>query len=108
MRMPWGKHSGKLVSEVPSAYLAFVVEESNALPDLKLACKKILAARFGGEAEPHSTNKPWQQGYQPPPQTSGVCREKLKRWYRRASLLAHPDRGGSAELMKLLNELTEY
>jgi len=107
MRMPWGKYRGQLISEVPSGYLAFVVEESNAHRDLKLTCKQVLAARFGGLTEPQPASQSWQRGYRPP-QERGVCRDKLKRWYRRASLLAHPDRGGSLELMKLINELTEY
>jgi uncharacterized protein (DUF3820 family) len=108
MHMPWGKYRGQLISEVPSGYLAFVVEGSNANPELKVVCKQVLAARFGGVSEPQPANRLWQRGYKPPPDSSGVCREKLKRWYRRASLLAHPDRGGSTELMKLINELTEY
>ncbi len=108
MRMPWGKYRGQLIKDVPSGYLAFVVEESNANGELKLVCRQVLALRFGGVAEPQPASQPWQRGNQSPPDSSGVCRDKLKRWYRRASLLAHPDRGGSVELMKLINELTEY
>lgn len=108
MQMPWGKHKGRIVSEVPSSYLAFVVEESSASPDLKEACRQELETRFSC-ARQHSTHQtvpPWHRDYVPQ-NDQGVCRDKLKRWYRKASLLAHPDRGGSVGLMKLINELNE-
>lgn len=107
--MPWGKHRGCLLSEVPSGYLAFVVEDSNATESLKDACRRVLADRFGDacDPEPQPKSPPWQQERHSASDTDGVSREKIKRWYRRASLQAHPDRGGSAALMKLLNELME-
>jgi hypothetical protein len=105
MRMPWGKHKGKPVAEVPSGYLLFVLEESNAHSELKEACKRELRRRLFGPSQEYQGPFAGSGG---PSVSAGVCRTKLKQWHRRASLAAHPDRGGSLEMMKLINELKEY
>jgi hypothetical protein len=89
MIMPFGKHRGKPLSEIPIQYLAWVLENCvNASPYLREEIRRILSA----EAE--STVK----------QADALCSLGLvSQWYRLLSMEFHPDRGGSHEGMKAIN-----
>src|SRR5262245_12401253 len=95
MRLPWGKFRGQTLENVPAGYLGWIVEESNAEREIKLAALQELACRFGFESE----EQPCQR-----------CEELGRRWpamYHRLALAVHPDRGGTTEAMQAVNELDE-
>jgi hypothetical protein len=92
--MPWGKYRGRLLSEVPSGYLAWCLEEcENVKPSLREAIRSELADRlglgYGGEA------------VRPPAPDFGPGVEQL---YRQLVMRWHPDRGGSTEAMQAVND----
>ena len=97
-RMPWGKHQGKRLADVPASYLCWVLEESNADRSLKNAVCKELADRFATTHE------------QPAAQSCYRCNRvagELESVFRKASLVCHPDRGGTHDSMQALNEFRD-
>lgn len=97
MQMPFGKHAGKSLSEIPTSYLLWVLRARRRLqPDLRQAIGQILAAQgcppvANGGMNPSS------------PDSLTVIRQ----WYRGLVLDYHPDRGGSQEAMQIINEAHE-
>jgi hypothetical protein len=81
--MPFGKHKGQLLSQIPSDYLFWVLYEADAAsPWLKAAVRDELATRDGRFRSP------------PPPQGGAVLdvKGKLQTWYREMARTFHPDR----------------
>jgi hypothetical protein len=91
--MPWGKHRGQPLSEVPAGYLAWCLEECDGLkPSLRDAIRDELARRFA-------------LGYQPPlTRPAPDFRPAIDELYRALVLAWHPDRGGSTEAMQAVND----
>lgn len=96
MQMPFGKHKGKDLREVPDDYLLWVLDKCDAAsPTLKSAIRQRLGV---GEPSPASA----------PPPGSGVAIEAVVRaWVRQMTLKYHPDRGGSHEAMIAVNDGAE-
>ena len=94
-----GKYKGRHVAEVPTQYLSFVLEHPAADRETKKACAMEIAQRFGVPTYEQIVYRDRAGG--------GVDQNKIKAWYRKASIAAHPDHGGSARMMKLLNELMD-
>jgi hypothetical protein len=96
--MPWGKHKGTRLRDVPPGYLAWVAEEGRSVePYLRAAVLEELARRFGfaSRAAPPPP---------PPCPSCGRLRDRLSNWYRRAARRCHPDTGGNDVAMALINE----
>ncbi len=92
MQMPFGKHAGQAVAEVPTPYLLWVLRARRHLdPALRRAIREVLTAR-GCALPPEAAD--------PTPDWAAV----LRRWYRGLVLDYHPDRGGSHEAMRAINE----
>lgn len=104
-RFNFGKHKGKLVEDVPTSYLRWVVAECVSIDSWLLeAVKDELRRR----------QEAWQQGQGaygqqrqtaagdagPPANWSDV----MQTWYRGLCLKYHPDRGGSTEAMQIVND----
>jgi hypothetical protein len=96
MKMPWGKHKGVDVTEVPESYLRWALENaSNISPTLKEAIRHQLGL--------------------PPEVTNGEATalilakvdEAVREAYRQASVRHHPDRGGSAQAMAAINDFRD-
>lgn len=91
--MPWGKHKGKPLKEVPDDYLMWVLDHADkANPTLKDAIRMHLGL--------DENNKPI------PPQSAGLpedTKAKLKTWYRKLAKEFHPDRRGNTEAMIAIN-----
>ena len=85
MIMPFGRHRGKPLEEIPADYLEWILDNcTNLTPRLRSAIGRTL-----GNAESPST---------------GVAIPTLANaWYRKLSLEFHPDRGGSHDAMKAVN-----
>jgi hypothetical protein len=90
MIMPWGKHKGRRLSEIPGSYLFWLLEECDSLrDDLRIKIQEELRNRIH------------------PKQKTGIDVASIRDWCRRASLVCHPDTGGSVAAMKLVNELRQ-
>jgi hypothetical protein len=97
MQMPFGKHTGKELEEIPTPYLQWILRGWRHLdPGLRRAMGRVLDERGCAlpEAGPHGNGGPT------PPNWAGLIRQ----WYRGLALDFHPDRGGSHEAMRAINE----
>jgi hypothetical protein len=98
-RMPFGKHRGQRLEDVPHDYLRWCLANLENIDfRLRLAMQRALG---------------WHGG-RPGPAAGGDVRpvvarveEGLKAWYRRASLKYHPDRGGSNAAQIIVNDCYE-
>lgn len=87
LRMPFGKHKGELVANVPTSYLRWCLRECDLDKPLRDSITAALSAR-----EP-------SRGYsRPEPEGGEECRSvvdvrsTLKAWLREMTLRFHPDR----------------
>ncbi len=89
--MPWGKHKGKPLTDVPSDYLQWVIAEAdNASSWLKQQIKQELSRRCS-----------------PPPRqasNTALSVDQIDDWFRRLARKYHPDVGGDNEIMKALQD----
>ena len=103
MILPFGKYRGRLIEDVPSSYLCWLLDNVHDLNSHLRTCIKLeLANRYRLPQPPPPPP--------PPPPPCRRCEQLQLRWrnmYRRLVLLLHPDRGGSHEAMILINELNE-
>jgi hypothetical protein len=98
--MPFGKHAGKRLDEVPPGYLVWVLENCRRIdPDLREAIEQMLEE--GGSSEPDPTpGRRWRTDPPAGPDWPAVIRQ----WYRSLCFDFHPDRGGTTEAMQAINE----
>src|SRR4051812_10242974 len=90
--MPFGKHRGKPLDEIPFSYLEWVLESCNtATPRLKEEIRRVIG-------NPNDTTKP---------QGAVAISSLASNWYRQLAREFHPDRGGSHEAMKAINRANE-
>jgi hypothetical protein len=87
--MPFGRHRGEPLEQVPFDYLTWVLRGCERLdPWLRKAIEAELEQRVGKPA-------------------SGTqlvdVKSLIGQWYRELSLKYHPDRGGNHEAMKAIN-----
>jgi|SRR6516162_9625581 hypothetical protein len=91
-QMPWGKHKGRPLEEIPVDYLGWLLDEAeNMKPWLREAVRQEFERRLAGPAG---------SGNGLPANLPDIVRT----WYRKLTLDYHPDRGGSNEAMKALND----
>ena len=97
MRMPFGKHRGKELRDVPESYLLWVLDNIAELsPTLRLAIEERLGVARAPPPPP------------PPPGggATGVA-DLVRAWHRQMTLKYHPDRGGTHEQMLVVNDGAE-
>lgn len=97
--MPWGRHRGRAIADVPSSYLCWVLESANN-PEraLKEAIKKELGERFGTVRTKivyETVKGPGQLERRLRP----LGREIVQRGYRACAKDHHPDVGGDHDAM---------
>jgi hypothetical protein len=95
--MPFGRHRGQRISEIPTSYLRWVLREVRDLdPDLRDAIEEVVrgAARGGGRRAEPTTDV-------------AVPNTAVKCWYRALAMKYHPDRGGTHEAMLAVGEAYE-
>jgi hypothetical protein len=89
-RMPFGRHKGRLIADVPTGYLQRMLDTIRDLrPSLRYDVEQELRRR---DLDPP-----------PPVQWSTI----IKTWYRGLARDYHPDRGGAVEAMQAINEAHE-
>jgi uncharacterized protein (DUF3820 family) len=98
-RMPWGKHEGKRLEDVPLSYLRWVLRQCDAIPlGLRRAIRDVVLEAEDSGTDVRGSREADSAG--PPVNWPGVLRD----WYRGLAMDYHPDRGGSVEVMKAINE----
>ena len=96
MQMDFGTYRGKDVSEVPSSYLRWAVENCmNIKPPLRATILNYLtgAVRQTPRAQPGPVASI----------TKAEASRKIAEWYRLLALKYHPDRGGRNESLAIIN-----
>jgi hypothetical protein len=120
MRMPFGKHKGWLISDLPLDYLIWCEQNLSGIgPRLRAAIEDELSERLG----PRRRRRRWQEeeaeaerrrqqrerereaeararSSSPPPAKFETV---ITRWHHEMVMQFHPDRGGSNEIMQALN-----
>jgi hypothetical protein len=92
-RMSFGKHFGRRVCEVPTAYLAWVARECLDIePQLRAAVLQELARRQGGSSR---QSGPTRSAGQTRLLDTAALRGILTTWFREMSMRFHPDRTGT-------------
>lgn len=114
IRMPFGKHYGVLVSELPDDYLMWLYETANLYGRLADAVDNEFHRRFGD----HDEDSDPEDEYSEPdvvlierlrldPVTQSVCLKLVEVGYRQLALKNHPDVGGDHRAMQAINRAVE-
>jgi uncharacterized protein (DUF3820 family) len=102
LRMPFGRHKGKFLDEVPVSYLRWVLRECANIPlGLRRAIRGVVEEAEDSGMEARGPAQAENTG--PPVNWPGIIRD----WYRGLARDYHPDRGGSVEAMKVVNEAAD-
>src|SRR5437762_1779433 len=91
-RMPFGKHKGELLGAVPSDYLVWLLRNCALRAWLQAEIEAEMQRRQGCPAAP------------PPAAATSDVEQLVRRWYRELAKKYHPDRGGTNEAMKVVND----
>jgi hypothetical protein len=92
--MPFGKHKGEYLCEIPADYLRWVL----------LNCTRISAyLRQAIATELAGRGAPPPPGPTPPSNQVALTSALVRTWPREMIMRFHPDRGGSNEAMQAIN-----
>jgi uncharacterized protein (DUF3820 family) len=101
VEMPFGKHRGQEVEELPTSYLRWCLDNLGWMnDDLREEMEEVLSHREGASLA--GANYPRVSA-----PAVNVTLEAITQVYRELTLRWHPDRGGSAEAMAALNAFME-
>ncbi len=95
IRLDFGKHKGKLIVDVPTSYLEWVLREFEpAGSHLRKAIELELNRRYGFDSKTQ-------------PQLPDLS-ATITQWHRKLAMKYHPDRtGGSHEAMAAINDAVD-
>lgn len=108
-RMPFGRHEGQTLAEIPTGYLQWILREQITNPHWLLARVELeLWTRRVRESGPRREEQQRRAETPPPrqdaqPRTGLVVADAVRRWFNKLALQYHPDRGGSDKLMGVIN-----
>ena len=102
MRMPFGRHRGKDVSQLPTHYIIWLLQTCDLRQPL-LQELKDEADRREDEADRYSSNT-----HALPVPVRNMCERLLTSGYRAMAQKMHPDHGGTHAAMILLTQAVEH
>jgi hypothetical protein len=98
--MPFGKHRGERLADIPASYLHWVVENCKDLDGwLATAIRRELDVRQARRHQGDAGTRQARPTYPPPAELGDL----ISQWHRRLVLRHHPDRGGDVKVMQALN-----
>ncbi|MBI1917788.1 MAG: DUF3820 family protein [Planctomycetes bacterium] len=107
LKMPFGKYKGKRLSKLPTDYLVWCRDKCDNLTDeLRAAVEEELADRSDTPQE-EAAEQAAPTEVSRPPKVSPLGQTlagDVRMLFRNLALKYHPDRGGSHEAMRALNE----
>lgn len=109
--MPFGKHRGEELDQIPEDYLIWVLEKADrASPLLKMAIRRVLGLPPADDPFGSDYYSPPPPPPPPPPPRKGMVAKQelesaLRSYFRRLAMKHHPDRGGSNDRMAVVNEV---
>ena len=112
IKMPFGKYKNKRLSKIPTDYLEWCRDKCDTLTDeLRRAVEEELSAResmAAEEADP-AAGKAAEPAVRAPRMSplGQTLAGEVRMMFRNLALKYHPDRGGSPEAMRALNEFHE-
>ena len=100
-KMPFGKHKGVLISELPGDYIKWLYSEVELREPLRSLVDQEIELRYGR----HNTGAPHDGAHLIRISTCDVAtfREIVERGYKLVAGSRHPDRGGSTTEMVHVN-----
>lgn len=103
-RMPFGKHKGMLLIDIPSDYLLWLRRACDLDGWLRAAVENEMDRRTCGR-------RATGQAHEAPPAKAGGqlvdMKAVFRSWLREMSLRWHPDRGGDDRTMQVVNDGAE-
>lgn len=103
MKMPFGKHKGKDISDIPEQYLLWVWNNVDITNEELYEALDDMFGDGGHETYRRPTEPPKQETKQSQP-SKGQMETIVKIWSAKMANKYHPDRGGSHEQMIVVNE----
>lgn len=103
--MPFGKHKGARLEDVPDDYLRWLLRNCDLGPIIRKAIEAELGIEGGADDEP-------RQAWTPPPgppanNLRATLDAEVQRLRRKYAATTHPDRGGSSEAMQAINAFAD-
>lgn len=103
--MPFGKHKGEPLSEVPDDYLEWCLEKMERLSDYcRHAFEEEMDRRYPPAPPPPKSPPPRRHG----PVSRETARAIIAAGRRSLAASFHPDRGGSHERMVEINHCADF
>jgi hypothetical protein len=98
--MPFGKHVGQKITDVPSSYLGWALQNCSRLTQsFREAIEAELASRHDRQTAPPSSSSSSSPAL--------VLEPVIKKWHSELVMRNHPDRGGSVVVMQALNDAVD-
>lgn len=107
LKMPFGKYKGKRLNKLPTDYLVWCRDKCDNLTDeLRVAVEEELAERTDAPQQEEKERVAEAEGSRAPKVSplGQTLTGDVRMLFRNLALKYHPDRGGSPEAMRALNE----
>jgi hypothetical protein len=107
IRMPFGKHKGEPLIDLPDSYLAWLIREATNMDDW---LREAIEAEAKVRAEWRQRRGQYRQQQRDAGASTNLAHPAVMAWrdqWRRIIFLAHPDRGGNDELCAILNNIND-
>lgn len=116
MTMPFGKHCGEDIADIPTGYLRWLRDNADLYGELADEVQAELDRRLFNQhhqssRQSHSASsvRPMKRGcIHIDPAEISLLREIVERGYKVSAHVYHPDTGGSVAMMQRLNALVQF
>jgi hypothetical protein len=103
MKMPFGRHVGIEVADVPAGYLRWLRDNCELYGELADEVDEALAVREKSRSQSRRESRVNVHALDAEAADAELLLEVINRGYRAAALAHHPDQGGDPTVMQRLN-----